>query len=130
MPCTKSRPLAQAQIFSLDYTSQIREPRVGLPELNSNEAELETQAWAWAAQAFLVVQVRSRLLESREVGRYLGRWGGGEASERILLAHLEMGGRLLLPRVASPVGASSQDELWPPFRPSSPRRACAAIHKK
>ena len=63
------------------------------------------------------------------------RWGGvylggGEASERILLAHLEMGGRLLLPRVASPVGASSQDELWPPFRPSSPRRACAAIHKK
>ena len=79
-----------------------------------------------AAQAFLVVQVRSRLLESREVAR----WGGGEASERILLAHLEMGGRLLLPRVASPVGASSQDELWPPFRPSSPRRACAAIHKK
>ena len=129
MPCTKSRPLAQAQIFSLDYTSQIREPRVGLPELNSNEAELETQAWG-SASIPSRVQVRSRLLESREVGRYLGRWGGGEASERILLAHLEMGGRLLLPRVASPVGASSQDELWPPFRPSSPRRACAAIHKK
>ena len=68
MPCTKSRPLAQAQIFSLDYTSQIREPRVGLPELNSNEAELETQAWEGGASIPSRVQVRSRLLESREVG--------------------------------------------------------------
>ena len=52
-------PLAQAQIFPLDNTSQIREPRVGLPELNFNEAKLETQAWG-AVQAFLV-QVRSTL---------------------------------------------------------------------
>ena len=67
MPCTKSRPLAQAQIFSLDNTSQIREPRVGLPELNFNEAELETQAWRGGASIPSRVQVRSRLLESREV---------------------------------------------------------------
>ena len=116
-------PPAQAQIFSLDNTSQIREPRVGLPELNFNEAELETQAWVRGGRRkhCQLVQVRCSTLKAfgkqprPNISRSLisSEWAGAPS-----------------PRVASPVGASSQDELWPPFRPSSPHRACAAIHKK